>query len=351
GMKQRVFGAHRTLGPTLLTEAGDAAEGFEAVYPYDPTRTDSRWLDFNRRFEDRFHDKPEQFAALAYDSMNALLDSICKAGLNRARIHDALANIEEYDGVTGHMVFDPNQKNVAPLYLGTVHSGAISYRVATMEKQQVSEPPAVGQTPLARQEISGVSQAAGTQPVPYARVGEDGVQYAGPHRGDVPAGPVRVVLFGPKAAEIAESPEVTAELAVMAAEGRAWKLVPVVSDQNWGLASTQLVHALMDERALAIIALDRDASHLAEQLALKCFIPVLALSSDKSLTSNNVPWIFRLAPETTPAAALHLLDAAACRSEANGRLSVNPERLRDALVSGDKVAGIRFLSTGEPVGR
>ncbi len=36
GMKQRVFGAYRTLGPTLLAEAGPAAEGFEAVFPYDP---------------------------------------------------------------------------------------------------------------------------------------------------------------------------------------------------------------------------------------------------------------------------------------------------------------------------
>jgi ABC-type branched-subunit amino acid transport system substrate-binding protein len=46
GMKQPVFGAYRTLGPTLLAEAGDAAEGFEAVFPYDPTRNDPRsgWI-------------------------------------------------------------------------------------------------------------------------------------------------------------------------------------------------------------------------------------------------------------------------------------------------------------------
>ena len=138
GMKQRVFGAYRTLGPELLEQAGDAAEGFEAVFPYDPTRNDPKWIDFNKRFEARFHEKPEQFASLAYDAMNALLDSICKAGLNRARIHDALANIEQYDGVTGHMVFDPNQKNVAPMYLGTVHNGAITYRVARMDKAQPS---------------------------------------------------------------------------------------------------------------------------------------------------------------------------------------------------------------------
>ena len=333
GMKQRVFGAYRTLGPTLLAEAGDAAEGFEAVFPYDPTRNDPRWIDFNKRFEDRFHEKPEQFASLAYAAMNALLDSICKAGLNRARIHDALADIEEYDGVTGHMVFDPNQKNVAPMYLGTVHNGAITFRVATMEKTPATPAASwVGRTPAARQES-------------YARVGEDGVEYAGPHRADVPAGPVRVVLFGPKAAEVAASPEVKAELEFGAVRGRAWKLLPVESDQNWGAASTALVHALMDEHALAILALDRNASHLAEQLALKSFVPVVALSSDKTLTSTNIPWIFRLPAETAPAAALRLLVAAA------GRSGANPERLRDVLASGDEVSGVAFLPSGEPRGQ
>ena len=276
GMKQRVFGAYRTLGPELLAESGDAAEGFEAVFPYDPTRQDPRWLGFNRRFEDRFHEKPEQFASLAYDAMNALLDSICKAGLNRARIHDALANIVDYEGVTGHMVFDPNQKNVAPMYLGTVHNGAITYRVAKMDKEPQALPPAPAALapPVASQ-------------VPNARVGEDGVDYAGPHSSDILAGPVRVVLFGPKATQVAQSPELQAELAVGAAKGQTWTLLPVASDQNWGAASTQLVHALMDEHALAIVALDRDAAHLSEQLALKTFVPVIALSSDSGWSLDS----------------------------------------------------------------
>jgi hypothetical protein len=328
GMKQRVFGAYRTLGPTLLAEAGPAAEGFEAVFPYDPTRNDPRWLSFNQRFEARFNEKPEQFASLAYDAMNALLDSICKAGLNRARIHDALANIEQYDGVTGPMVFDPNQKNVAPMYLGTVHNGAITYRRATMEK--------AGGAPGA---------SAAPQALPYARVGEDGVTYAGPHRDDLPQGPVRIVLFGPRAAQVAQSADVLAALAEGAARGQQMELLPVASDQNWGAASTQLVHGLMDEHALAVLALDRDAAHLAEQLALKAFVPVVALSGDKTLTSTNVPWIFRLPPATAPAAALGLLEAAESRSAAN------PERLRDVLASGESLSGMAFLSTGEPLAK
>jgi branched-chain amino acid transport system substrate-binding protein len=361
GMKQRVFGAYRTLGPELLAQAGPAAEGFEAVFPYDPTRNDPKWIDFNHRFEDRFHEKPEQFASLAYDAMNALLDSICKAGLNRARIHDALANIEQYDGVTAHMVFDPNQKNVAPMYLGTVRNGTITYRVATMEKEpqpapQTSAapvPPSAPAVPQASVPVASSTPAAPTpaapQGQPYARVGEDGVDYAGPHREDLPAGPVRIVLFGPNAAQVAASPEVVAALASRAAKGRAWTLLPVGSDQNWSeagwpvwAASKDLVHAIMDEHALAIVALNSDAAHLAEQLSLKTFVPVIALSGDKRLTSTNVPWIFRLPAGTPPVEALRLLQTATARS------GPNSERLRRVLASGDQLAGVAFLPTGEP---
>jgi ABC-type branched-subunit amino acid transport system substrate-binding protein len=333
GMKQRVFGSYRTLGPDLLAQAGTDAEGFEAVFPYDPTRKDPRWLDFNRRFEARFHEQPEQFASLAYDAMNALLDSICKAGLNRARIHDALSDIEEYDGVTGHMVFDPNQKNVAPMYLGTVLDGTITYRLATMEKRPTAQHAADGQMPPT------ASRA------PYARVGEDRVSFAGPRSADLPPGPVRVVLFGPAAAEIAQSPEVLEALRTEVRPGREWVVMPVESKQNWGTASTQLVQALMDEHALAIVALDRDAGHLAEQLAMKRFVPVVALSADKSLTSANVPWIFRLPPEVTPAEALRLLRQTAARA------GVNSARVRDELASGDAIDGMAFLPTGEPRGQ
>ena len=324
GMKQRVFGSHRTLGPELLAEAGPDAEGFEAVFPYDPTRNDPRWVEFNKRFDAKYHEQTEQFASLAYDAMNALLDSICKAGLNRARIHDALADIGVYDGVTGHMIFDPNQKNVAPLFLGTVHNGAITYRVAKMDKEP--DP----------------TQTADAQPVPYARVGEDGVSYSGPMRPDVPQGPLRIILFGPRAEQVANSPDVQATVAAKSATGRPWQIVPIASDQNWGAASTQLVHALWDDHALAIIALNRDAAHLSEQLALKAFVPVLALSDDRALTSTNVPWIFRLPLSTKPAAALQLVEEVVTHS------GPNPERLRDALASGNEFLGLAFVSTGEP---
>jgi len=46
--------------------------------------------------------------------------------------------------------------------------------------------------------------------------------------------------------------------------------------------------------------------------------------------------------ETSPAAALRLVQTAAQRS------GINPERLRDVLASGSAMDGIAFLPTGEP---
>ena len=70
----------------------------------------------------------------------------------------------------------------------------------------------------------------------------------------------------------------------------------------WGKASNELVRAVYDQNVIAIIALDRASSHLAEQIGVKAFVPVIAVSSDHALTSTNIPWIFRMPEGTTLAA-------------------------------------------------
>ena len=325
GMKQRVFGSHRTLGATLLSEAGPAAEGFEAAFPYDPTRNDPRWTNFAAQYRAKYNEDPGQFSALAYDAMNQLLQSICRAGLNRARIHDALAEIDSYDGVTGHMVYDPNQKNVSPMYIGTVKDGQIHYRLAPFNAAvNTPKPPA---TPEPTATPNPPAQ-------PYARVGEDGVTYSGPHSTATAA--LRAVIFGPNAAAVAARES-------MRFPG--WQLLPVESKQSWGTATAQLVDALMDQRPIAVLALDRDSAHLAEQLALKSFLPVVALAEDHALTATNIPWIFRLPASTTPESAMNLIATAELLS------GPNAESLRDLLASGTPIGTVAFASTGEPLPR
>ena len=327
GMQQKVFGSYRTIGDDLIAQAGDAAEGFEAVFPYDASRTDARWQKFNSDYARAYNQKPEQFASLAYDAMNVLLDSICKAGLNKARIMDALAQVYEYDGVTGHMIFDTNSKNTAPMYLARVSHGSIEYRPASME-------------PLRGHSEGSPPNSATDGPSPYARVGEDGVSYSGPTIADSDAEELRIVVFGPHAEEAIKSSDVAVALA---AQGSRLRLIAVSSDLSWGKASTGLVNAIFDQHAVGLISLDRDSSHLAAQLAVKAFLPVLALSTDHALTSTNIPWIFRLPPSAT------LAQAVRCFSAAERQAGPNAQRIRNILASGSEGAGFRFASTGEPV--
>ena len=307
GMKQRVFGSYRVLGDDLLRIAGAAAEGVEIVFPFDMTRDDPAWLAFNQRFEREFNRRPEVFASLAYDTMNILLGAVCRAGLNRGRIRDALTGLERYKGVTGEMVFDPNCKNIVPMYLATVKAGRYEFRRYPMQ-------------------------------IPYARVEEKPVSYTGPPVPDAPQGPVRIGIFGPDAAKLA------AGLAPLVGRyaGR-YALTAIPSDVPWGKASHDLVKLIYDEQALALVATDRNASHLAEQLAVKAFIPLIAVSADHSLTSVNIPWVFRVPPDAG------VTDALSCLLDAAEKAGANRARLRETLASGARLSGrLQFDSRGEP---
>lgn len=312
GMKQPVFGSFRTYGDQLFQNAGAAAEGFQFVYPYDPSRSEPLWVDFQKRYEEKYGQKVTAFSALAYDTMNALLDAICRAGLNRGLIRDALYSFTEFDGVTGHMKFDPNAKNVMPLYLGTVgKDGAVKFRVASMGKEQASYTAPAGQ--------------------PYARVGEDGVSFSGPPADDLKTPELRIGVFGPDADKV-----------VAGIKQDGFRLIAVPAGQNWGKSSTALVDLVYNSGVAGIVATDRASAHLAEQIAVKTFVPLIALSSDKALTSTNIPWIFRL-PSGTPAE-----DAVRAIVEAAHKAGLNRGAIRDELSSGHLIAGkFRFESNGE----
>jgi phosphoribosylcarboxyaminoimidazole (NCAIR) mutase len=270
------------------------------VFPYDPNRDDPSWKNFNARYRARYHANVDLFSSLGFDTMNILLDAVCRAGLNRGRIRDALYGLERYRGVTGEMVFDPNAKNIAPLYLGTAKSGKFTFRRYTMDK-------------------------------PYARVGEGGVSYMGPPTGQIQGAKRVVGVFGPRADEAVKTISVAG-----------FEVVGIPSELAWGKSSSQLVDLIYKREAVALIATDRAAAHLAEQIAVKSFLPVIALSSDRKLTSTNIPWIFRLSPQTPLAEALDCLRAAISKAGADRA------RVREVLASGDLVGKYRFDTTGEP---
>jgi branched-chain amino acid transport system substrate-binding protein len=282
GMTQPVFGSARVLGDDLFRIAGDAAEGLEVVYPFDPNRDDADWVAFQSRFEKKYAAHVDLFSALSYDTMRILLDAICKAGLNRGAIRDAVYGLERYKGVTGEMIYDPNAKNIAPMYLGRVTNRQVTFRRYTMEK-------------------------------PYADWHDRPVEYFGPPVGD--SQPV-IGLFGPGADKLASSmPQAP------------YRVIGVSSETAWGKSSTELVNLVYQSGAIGLIATDRASAHLAEQVAVKTFLPVIALSADRKLTTTNVPWIFRLGAGATVAEAVGFL------TDAANNVGLNRARIREYLAS------------------
>ena len=127
GMQVPLFGFDRMALPQFLEAAGPAAEGVVVVTSFNPAESDPAWQRFRGRYRERFGEEPDVFAAHAYDGANILVQAIRRAGLNRARIRDALYALETVRGVSGEIVFDTNMSNVTPPWLAEVRSGTFRY--------------------------------------------------------------------------------------------------------------------------------------------------------------------------------------------------------------------------------
>jgi branched-chain amino acid transport system substrate-binding protein len=104
---------------SFASQAGAAADG--ALFPWVGEPAPG----FRRRFAERFGSEPDYAAACAYDSVRVAVAAIRKAGLNRARIRDAIATLVPYEGASGHIEWDEFGQNQRPPILAVVRSGRI----------------------------------------------------------------------------------------------------------------------------------------------------------------------------------------------------------------------------------
>lgn len=127
GITARFYGFDRLQEEGFRRAAGEHAEGVTITYFFNPHRTDPVWLDFVARYEKRWGEKPDVYAAYGYDGARLMIEAIDHAGPNRFRIRDYLASLEEWDGVTGHMIFDGRWDNIAPITIARFRNGEWHY--------------------------------------------------------------------------------------------------------------------------------------------------------------------------------------------------------------------------------
>jgi len=124
GFKGPIFGSAAMGRAPFGQRAGTAAEGVIFPLLFHPEGT-SRGRRFGEHFEGRYGQRPDYAAAHAYDATCLLIAAIRKAGLNRARIRDALRGLSPYEGVTGTIRWDPTGQNDRPVALGTFCEGQV----------------------------------------------------------------------------------------------------------------------------------------------------------------------------------------------------------------------------------
>ncbi len=128
GMTQPFVACDRCVSEEFVRIAGKNAEGVICAYPWNPDRQDPLYLDFRKRFQARFHEEPETYAAHAFDGMNMLIWAIQNAGLNRAKIRDLVAyRMEPWQGVTGEIRFSPALDDVGEVFLARRENGRWKY--------------------------------------------------------------------------------------------------------------------------------------------------------------------------------------------------------------------------------
>jgi len=131
GYTGSVFGGPCMAQSLFIVEAGRAAEGVVFPCSYLPS---PQSLAFEETFTQRFGRGPDTLAAHTYDAVSMLVAAIRRAGLNRARIRDAIRGLAPWEGVSGTIAWDPAGSNPRPVGLCTIMNG---HRVPLAEAHSI----------------------------------------------------------------------------------------------------------------------------------------------------------------------------------------------------------------------
>ncbi|MEJ2092099.1 MAG: ABC transporter substrate-binding protein [Syntrophobacterales bacterium] len=128
GLTCAIIGSDSWGSDELLKLGGKDLEGCFFSTHYAPDIATPEAQKFIKEYEAKYGKKPDDVAALTYDSLNLLLAAITKAGsLDRQKVRDALANITEFEGVTGKMKFKGTGDPIKSAVIIQIKDGKFTY--------------------------------------------------------------------------------------------------------------------------------------------------------------------------------------------------------------------------------
>jgi branched-chain amino acid transport system substrate-binding protein len=129
GIRVPVLGPAALATRELVARAATVGDVVVAA-PFDLSESSPGLAAFAARFRATTGSDPSPLACYAYDTARLVIAAVESAGLNRARIRDALARIS-FDGITGRIEFDGLRGNDAMPVLMTIRSGRWAREAST----------------------------------------------------------------------------------------------------------------------------------------------------------------------------------------------------------------------------
>jgi branched-chain amino acid transport system substrate-binding protein len=129
-----IVACERVINPLFFETAGAAAEGVVATSPYNPDDLNPKYQDFKKNYRTLYGADPDIYAAYSYDGALMIVEAIQKAGLNRYKIRDELALMNNWQGVTGELVYDEVYTNRHPVSVATVRDGRCVYGIPKVDR-------------------------------------------------------------------------------------------------------------------------------------------------------------------------------------------------------------------------
>lgn len=128
GLTCAIIGSDSWGSQELLTLGAKDLEGSYFSTHYAPDIATETAQKFIREFEAKYGKKPDDVAALTYDAGRLLLAAISQAGTpDRKKVRDALAAIQEFEGVTGKMKFTGSGDPIKSAVILQIKNGKFNY--------------------------------------------------------------------------------------------------------------------------------------------------------------------------------------------------------------------------------
>jgi len=128
GLACPIIGSDSWGSQELLTLGARDLEGSYFSTHYAPDIATETAQKFIQTYEAKYGKKPDDVAALTYDAGGLLLAALTKAGsLERPKVREALASIQEFQGVTGKMQFQDTGDPIKSAVILQIKDGQFRY--------------------------------------------------------------------------------------------------------------------------------------------------------------------------------------------------------------------------------